>query len=144
MRPKWYEDRKRYNRLVHLMDKFKERLKVNLTLYDIDSILEQINKDPKGCFLLPGNKPWVGIYKVRFKDYDIIVVSDRKHIFTTYGKYKGNKIEEIVRRKQNAISKKHSKLQESGFSGETSEIPCQESSREEIRERSIERENSTS
>lgn len=88
-----YDKRKRTARLLHLLQRFSTRLKMDVSLADLDNMLQQINTDKEKCFLATGNVWYVGIYKVNLRGYDIIVISDHKNIFTTYGYFKGSRFD---------------------------------------------------
>jgi hypothetical protein len=85
MKKKDYTARRQLNKQLHLLQRFSERLNVSPSVYELEDMIKQIEKDPRGCFLKRGKKPWVAVYKVKFRGCDIIIVSDRKHVFTTYG-----------------------------------------------------------
>lgn len=78
---------KGFIRYMHLTKRFRERLKESepsgTEIYDM---LEQ-TKDPER-FLRWTKKYNVGVYRVNFRNRDIIIISNKKSIFTTYGEYK--------------------------------------------------------
>ena len=102
------KEKKNLSRIFHLFAKFHERIGVTPLGSEFADILEQINTPNTNNWLKPGNQHWIGIYKVNFRDRDIIVVSDKKHIFTTYGWYKGNTLER--KEDRDAIEKIDTKL----------------------------------
>lgn len=109
MKKKDYAARRQLNKYLHLLRRFSERLNMSPSVGELEDMVKQINTNWKECFLKRGKKPWVAVYKVKFRDKIIIVISDRKHIFTTYGLYEGSYYAIIKEQKLKELTLKEEK-----------------------------------
>jgi hypothetical protein len=73
-------------RYFHLTKRFRQRVGEEPMGAEIFDMLEQTKNNPE-CFLKWTRKYNVGMYKVNFRGRDIIIISNKKAIFTTYGVY---------------------------------------------------------